>query len=332
MRGIVVLLLILCAAAPAKAQLHGVAVQVSQGQATPTEAQLRSLTNPGDFVRDLAPWSRTDPACNLTTSPGAAIAIPPAMQTLYDRVAAAGRKNFLTLGFNNVACGQPSALGWTGFPNTPALRAEFAAYAVQLVQTVPELGGISIWNELNGAFNGGYTGPGSGPAKMIAYCQLANEVITEVRKVNTTIPIAIGATVGWNIQGWFTKLFNKYGCMGRNDPTIWLDVHPFISGAALTQGWAKWPKQMAYIRAHGVGNPLIATEWGGSAAAKWAKQVPGGNYPLEFQNRIFAPDPSWAGMIWFEAMYDTAIPKVGLIDSSGALTPMGQDYVDTFVQ
>jgi hypothetical protein len=330
MRRVLLLILALCAAAPAGAQpVHGVAVQVSQGQAMPTDAQIRSLTNPGDFVRDLAPWSRTDPACNLTG--GGTIAIPAPMQSLYDNVAAAGRRNFLTLGFNNVACGQPSALGWTGFPNTPQLRAEFAAYAVQLVQTVPALGGISIWNEMNGAFNGGYTGPGSGPAKMIAYCQLANEVITEVRKVNKTVPIAIGASVGWNIQGWFTKLFTRYGCMGRNDPTIWLDVHPFISGALPTQGWAKWPKQIAYIRGHGINNPLMATEWGGSAAVKWAKQVPGGDYPSEFQNRIFAPDPSWAGTVWFEAMYDTSIPKVGLIDPDGTLNQMGQDYVGEFV-
>src|SRR5690349_352704 len=132
MRRIVILLLALCV--PAQAQVHGVAVQVSQGQDVPTTAQIRALTNPGDFVRDLAPWARTDPNCDLTN--GGAVAIPPEMQTLYNRVAQTGRKNFVTLGFNNVACGQVSNLGWLDFPNTPALRAEFAAYAVQLVQTV----------------------------------------------------------------------------------------------------------------------------------------------------------------------------------------------------
>ena len=330
MRRAVMLLLALCWALPASAQVHGVAVQVSQGQDIPTAAQIRQLTNPGDFVRDLAPWSRTDPDCDLTS--GGTIAIPPEMQTLYNRVAQSGRKNFVTLGFNNVACGQVSALGWLDFPNTPQLRAEFAAYAVQLVQTVPQLAGISIWNEMNGAFNGGYTGAGSIPAKLKAYCQLANTVIAEVRKVNPTIPIAIGASVGWNIQGWFTNMFNKYGCMGKNDPAIWLDVHPFISGIyGPTTGWAKWPKQIAYIRSKGINNPLIATEWGGTAAVKWMKQVPDGNYPQEFQNRIILPDPSWMGLMWFEALADTAIPKVGLIDSSGALTPAGQDYVGTFV-
>src|SRR5258706_1359811 len=194
MRRVVTLLFALYVAFPAQAQVHGVAVQVSQGQDIPTTAQLRALTNPGDFMRDLAPWSRNDPGCDLTTTAGATITIPPEMQTLYNRVAQTGRKNFISLGFNNVACGQVSALGWLDFPNTPALRAEFAAYAVQLVQTVPQLAGISIWNEMNGAFNGGYTGAGSIPAKLIAYCQLANTVITEVRKVNPNIPIAIGAS------------------------------------------------------------------------------------------------------------------------------------------
>jgi hypothetical protein len=120
MRRAVTLLLFLCAAFPAWAQIqppvHGVAVQVSQGQDIPTAAQIRALTNPGDFVRDLAPWARTDPDCNLTTRLGAVISIPTEMQTLYDRVAQAGRKNFITLGFNNVNCGQVSNLGWLDFP------------------------------------------------------------------------------------------------------------------------------------------------------------------------------------------------------------------------
>jgi hypothetical protein len=148
-------------APPAAAQIHGVAVQVSQGQAVPTPAQLREVIAPGDFVRDLAPWARMDPGCNLTSDANAQIVIPPEMQALYDTVAAAKGKNFITLGFNNAACGQRSNYGAAGFPNTPALRAEFASYAAQLVKTVPALGGISIWNEMNGSFNGGYTGPGS---------------------------------------------------------------------------------------------------------------------------------------------------------------------------
>jgi len=161
-------------------------------------------------------------------------------------------------------------------------------------------------------------------------------VIAQVRKVNSNIPIAIGASTGWNIQGWMVKLFTRYGCMGANDPGIWLDVHPYISGVyspTVSNGWIKWGKQIAYIRAHGVSNKLVATEWGASAANKWLRQVPGGNYPQEFDNRIIAPDPSWAGLMWFEALYDTNIPNMGLFDPSGTvLTPIGQDYADEFVR
>jgi hypothetical protein len=335
MRHVILIATLCVAASPALAQMHGVAVQVSQGQPVPSVAQLRTLITPGGFVRDLVPWSKTDPNCNLATDPSAGIVILDPLRQLYDNVAAAGGKNFATLGFNNAACGQASAYGWTGFPNTPALRAEFAAYAVQVVQSVPSLGGISIWNEMNGSFNGGYGGPGSIAAKLAAYCLLANDVITAVRKVNKDIPIAVGASVGWNIQGWFVKLFTRYGCLGGNDPSIWLDVHPYISGvwsATTVTGWTHWTKSIAYIRNHGVNNKLIATEWGGPAAAKWSLQVPGGSYPQEFQNRILATDSGWAALMWFEAMHDTNIPNVGLFDASGtSLTPMGQQYVAVFI-
>lgn len=155
-----------------------------------------------------------------------------------------------------------------------------------------------------------------------------------MRKVNLDIPIAVGASTGWNIQGWMVKLFTRYGCLGVNDPHIWLDVHPYISAVyspTVSNGWQKWGKQIAYIRKHGVANKLIATEWGGPAANKWLRQVPGGNYPKEFTDQIIAPDPSWAGLIWFEALSDTKIANMGLFDPSGTtLKPVGQDYVNAF--
>ena len=106
LRRLIMLVALFSAAAhDAHAQVHGVAVQVSQGQAVPTRAQLNQVIEAGDFVRDLAPWSRTDPGCNLIADPHARIVIPNELQTLYANVAAVGGKNFLTLGFNNVACG-----------------------------------------------------------------------------------------------------------------------------------------------------------------------------------------------------------------------------------
>jgi hypothetical protein len=111
-------------------------------------------------------------------------------------------------------------------------------------------------------------------------------------------------------------------------------VHPYISGiySPLTAtAWTKWGQQIAYIRAHGIANRLVATEWGGPAANRWISLVPGGNYPQEFNNRIILPDPSWAGLMWFEALHDSNIPNMGLFDPGGtALTPLGQDYVAQF--
>ena len=48
------------------------------------------------------------------------------------------------------------------------------------------------------------------------------------------------------------------------------------------------------------------------------------------QDVIVAPDPSWVGLMWFEALYDTNIVNMGLLDASG-LTGVGQDYVGVFV-
>ena len=93
---------------------------------------------------------------------------------------------------------------------------------------------------------------------------------------------------------------------------------------------SKWGKKLANIREHGVNNRLMATEWGGPAANKWMQQTPGGNYPQTFQDVIVAPDPSWVGLMWFEALYDTNIVNMGLLDASG-LTRVGRDYVGVFV-
>src|SRR5262245_26911104 len=206
---------------------HGVAVQVNEGKPVPTIAQLKTVLAPGGLVRDVLGWHKADPKCNLRTDPALPLVIPASLARLYQNVAAAGGKNFVTLAFNNRNCGQLSNAGGAAFPNTAALRAEFAAYAVRVVKQVPALGGISVWNELNGTWDGGYTNRAD---KLRNYCPLANAVINEVRKVNAGLPIAIGATVGWNIETWFTEMFDAYDCMGKADSSIWLDVHPYLSG------------------------------------------------------------------------------------------------------
>src|SRR5262249_55510751 len=150
-------------------------------------------------------WGRVDQKCNLRDNPSATLQIPKSMATLYTNVETAGGKNFVTLGFNNRFCGQPSNGGTVAFPDTPTLVAEFAAYAAAVVTEVPAIGGISIWNELNGTWRGGYT---TDREKLTHYCVLSNAVIAAVRKVNSSLPIAIGATVGWDIGSWFVSMFD----------------------------------------------------------------------------------------------------------------------------
>ncbi len=318
--------------ASAHAAAHGVAVQVNEGKKVPTVAQLKTVLAPGDLVRDVLGWHKVDRNCNLRTNPSLPIVIPTAMNTLYQNVMSAGGKNFVTLAFNNRNCGQAVNGGGATFPNTATLRAEFAAYAVRVVKQVPALGGISLWNELNGTWDGGYTNRAD---KLRNYCLLANDVIREVRKVNASIPIAIGATVGWNIDTWFTEMFEDYGCAGKSDSTIWLDVHPYLSGkvdaASGKTDWQLWSEAIGRMRARGIGNPLIATEWGAKASYTWLTANPGGNYIKAFQANVVAKDPNWAALTWYQLLYDRRTPNAGLFNSMGTvLTTVGSQYVGEF--
>ena len=317
----------------AHAQTAGVAVQVSVGKNIPTVTQLTTVLRPGDFVRDVLGWHRADPACNLRNDPSLPIMIPSRLSELYQTVEAAGGRNFVTLAFNNKHCGQRTNSGAHAFPNTPQLRAEFAAYAVGVVKQVPALGGISIWNELNGTWSGGYQDRAQ---QLTDYCLLANAVITEVRKVDAQLPIAIGATVGADIDRWFIDMFDTYGCMGKGDPTIWLDVHPYLSGkrdpVRRQTDWQIWWDSIRNIRADQITNPLIATEWGAKAAYLWSQAHPRSDYMKTFRTRVLAQDPAWAGFIWFEMLFDKAAPNAGLFDSTGALTYFGTRYVKEFAQ
>lgn len=318
--------------ATAHAVVHGVAVQVNEGKRIPTVAQLKTVLAPGDFVRDVLGWHKVDRKCNLRTDPSIPIVIPAAMTTLYQNVASAGGKNFVTLAFNNRACGQSVNSGGTTFPNTAILRAEFAAYAVRVVRQVPALGGISIWNELNGTWDGGYANRAD---KLRNYCLLVNEVIREVRKVDGNIPIAIGATVGWNIGTWFTEMFDDYGCIGKADPAIWLDVHPYLSGkldnASGKTDWQLWNEEVAHLRARGISNALIATEWGAKSSYTWLTENPGGNYVKTFQSNVVSQDANWAALTWYQLLYDKKTPNAGLFGQSGtSLTTVGTQYVNEF--
>ena len=254
--------------------LHGVDVQVNEGKPVPTVVQLQTLLNPNDIVRDVLGWQKVDPHCDLCAQSGA-FKPPAAMAQLYSNVEQAGGRNFVTLAFNNKHCGQTVVAAGKAFPDTDALRAEFAAYAVAVVRNVPNLAGISIWNEMNGQFNGGYA---TQDEAMAAYCRLANAVVAAVRVGNPTLPIAIGATGGPDIDIWFIPLFDQHGCVGKADPTIWLDVHPYLGGvvdpATGLVDWDSWNQSLGKVRADNISNQLIATEIGGQCRGKMAGGKP----------------------------------------------------------
>jgi hypothetical protein len=328
--GLLAVLFIL-AAVRAHAQIYGADVQVSGGKRMPAVTQLTQILRPGDMVRDMLGWHRADPTCDLVSNPARQITIPATMMTLYQNVAAAQGKNFVVLGFNNRHCGQAVNSGAKLFPDTPALRAEFAAYAAEVVRRVPAVGGISIWNELNGTWSGGGLPT---PQRLTQYCLLANAVIAEVRKVNPNIPIAIGATVGWNIDGWFIGMFDQYGCIGKGDPTIWLDVHPYLNGKIVSgtgeTDFQLWRESIANMRKDGIANPLAATEWGAKAAYTWQTAHPGGDYMTKFQSEVLSQDPNWAAAFWFEMLYNISMPNAGLYDQYDQLNARGSQYIAAF--
>lgn len=323
---------IVLAAKPGHAQtIHGADVQVSNGKRMPAVSQLEQILAPGDMIRDMLGWQKADPRCDLVADPTHRITIPANMMMLYQSVADARGINFVTLGFNNKNCGQTVNSGAKTFPDTPKLRAEFAAYAADVVRRVPALGGISLWNELNGTWSGGGLPV---PQRLTQYCQLANAVIAEVRKVDRKIPITIGASVGWNVDNWFIGMFDQYGCVGKGDPTIWLDVHPFLSGKIVPgtgkTDFALWRASVAAIRKDGISNPLAATEWGAKAAYNWQLAHPAGNYMTEFRKQVLSQDDNWAAAFWFEMLYDIKAPNAGLFDKNGLMTAFGSDYADAF--
>lgn len=316
--------LLLCQGAIA--QQRGVNVQVNEGGQIPTVEQIEALVKPGGFVRDTIGWGHVDPKCDLVSKPKLSITLTPELAKLYANVAAAQAQNFITLGFNNTHCGQHSSSGATDFPDTDKLRREFAAYAVSAVKTVPALGGISIWDEMNGTFGGGLGAPAN---RLAQYCLLSNAVIQAVRSVNPTVPIAIGATVGVDISAWFIDMFDIYGCIGKNDPTIWLDVHPYLSGKK--NDFGQWRDTVADIRADGINNQLIATEWGDGAAYAWTIAHPNHDYITTFDQQVQTGAGDWAGLIWFDLLTGTKFSNSGLIDPTGdQLTVLGKEYVSDF--
>src|SRR5262249_29943841 len=116
--------------------------------------------------------------------------------------------------------------------------------------------------------------------------------------------------------------------------TIWLDVHPYLSGkidkAAHKVDWQAWNDNVAAIRAAHITNPLVATEWGAKSANTWLAAHPKGNYMKTFDARVVSQDPYWAGLTWYEMLYDKSTPNAGLFDATGNMTALGAQYVGSY--
>jgi hypothetical protein len=244
------------------AQTSGVAVQVNEGAPVPDAAKVIAMSNPGDDVRDLLGWEKSEVAAGV-------YAVPPNSAALYAIVAAAGRRNVVTLyGCNTLYC--PNA---ERFPQTPAEIDAFARWACWVAGAagIPSLHAVTIWNEMNGRFNGGI---GKVEARHQAMANLLKVVVPAIRKCNPAIAIYAGAFVGGtSLASWF--------CGIQRDGFDWkavdgLDVHPYLSGDpnAAAQNGIAWASSLTGKSSLATGcagatspiaRPLYFSEWGGAA-------------------------------------------------------------------
>jgi hypothetical protein len=194
---------------------------------------------------------------------------------------------------------------------------------------IPNLYAVSVWNELNGTWTGGI---GDIPTRIAAYARLVNSVGPAIRAANPDVKVIVGATVGANIGGWYMRLFANH-MWGKNDPNVYLDVHPYI-GASLTPAnqnvpaLATWNRSMTLIRGAGINNALFATEWGGPVASLVEANNPGLSYFDWIQTNLFAKE-NFAGAAWFAV---TKFGKSGtgaLVNVSGSVqtTKLGAEFI-----
>ncbi len=112
-------------------------------------------------------------------------------------------------------------------------------------------------------------------------------------------------------------------------------MHPYLSGkvdpASGKTDWDLWNGEIARLRGRGIGNPLIATEWGAKASYTYLTEHPGGNYMKTFQANVVSQDANWAALTWYQLLYDKKTPNAGLFNQAGtALTTVGSQYVNEF--
>jgi hypothetical protein len=317
-----------------------VAVQVNEGEKPPPSAAYRAVLSTGGCVRDVLGWHQVE------REPGRYV-IPRGMAENYQNAAAAGLRNLVTLAFGNEIYG---ANGFQGkpdpflLPTTPEQVEAFKRYAVWVASNdggaspdataanIPNLYGVSIWNELNGSWPGGIKNVHD---RLSAYAKLVDAVGPAVRQANPNIKIIVGATIGVKVADWFKELFVADKMWGLNDPAVYLDVHLYLGGGLtpanpVVPGVTAWNTEMKTLRDAGVRNALFASEWGGWVGDKVETANPGVDYMTWAQSNIFDHE-NFAGTAWFELIDFGKFGKAGLVDigADGGVerTKLGKEFV-----
>jgi len=327
------------AEAAARAEIAGVTVQVNEGDPVPDAALLRSFLKPGQTVRDVLGWRRTERAKGV-------YAMPQSNADLYALVAAAGGKNVVTLFSGNMLYNMKS----DDFPVTPEQIDGFANYAAWVVRNdggrqadgraanIPGLYAVTIWNEMNGSWHGTIQRTADREAAMAA---LLKVVVPKIRAANPSVHIAAGAFVGFQgLAEWFQQIGKTFDW----NSVDWLDIHPYL-GDERQMPLEKWTLAMQRLRdgrrpegVPAIRNPAYYSEWGGPSAVRYTLAHAGDagapDYFEWFEKNIVGADPvPVAGGNYFTLVANPNFPRQGLSTSpsSAAMTGLGSAFRSRYV-
>jgi len=320
-------------------EIAGLAVQVNEGGPVPSASLLSSFLPPGQTVRDALGWHRVENAKGQ-------YAMPAANWELYATVASVHGKNVVTLFGGNKLYGMEKN---SDFPTTAEQIEGFANFAAWVARNdgaakpnehaanIPNLYAVTVWNEMNGTWNGGISEP---KARQDAMASLLNAIVPKIRIANSSVRIAAGAFTGFpGLANWFQGIGRHFDWRSVD----WLDIHPYL--ADLREKPAEeWARQMILLRsgdlAHGIPpikNPAYYSEWGGPAAVKYARAH--ANDPTAityfewFHKNIVEADPvPVAGGNYFTLFCSPQFPLQGLATGpTGQVTPLGASFRGMYV-
>lgn len=226
--------------APAPSRTFGVMTHFAQGWSTDI-VPLIARAGIGT-VRDEQYWQQIEP------SPGT-YARPARYQQYMTALQDAGIEPLLVLSFAN------SGYDGGNTPHTPAGRAAFAAYGVELARRhAAQVPAVEVWNEINGSFC-------SGPCRQDragVYAALLADSYAALKAANPRLTIVGGAAVKVPLP-WFEAL------LARGAARHWdaVAVHPYRGdpeGAAQEIGALR-----QLLHAAGSSAPIWATEFGTGA-------------------------------------------------------------------